>query len=222
MALPGWGGGTGGNAVVHAPQDWARAAGRGLVLCGDAVAGAGLRESRLHDLLLCGRPLSIPGRHRGHGGPHRRRRARRRPAVGQIEVGGDGSCGGGAGASWNDDLAPGGNLPGRRSPSSATSSLSTPRRGTLTYNLSIALAKAGRPEEALAAARMAVEKRPDHADTYAILGALLISTERFIEAEEILRRALEIDPSHKENRHNIAEMLRVQSRVRKRSKPTAR
>ena len=35
------------------------------------------------------------------------------PAVGQTEVGGDGSCGGGAGASWNDDLAPGGNLPGQ-------------------------------------------------------------------------------------------------------------
>ena len=38
------------------------------------------------------------------------------------------------------------------------------------------------------------------------------STERFVEAEEILRRALEIDPSHKYTRHYIAEMLRVQSR----------
>ena len=37
MALPGRGGGTGGNAVVPAPQDWARSAGRSLVLCGDAV-----------------------------------------------------------------------------------------------------------------------------------------------------------------------------------------
>ena len=78
--------------------------------------------------------------------------------------------------------------------------------------LSSALSRAGRPEEALAAARIAVEKRPDHADAYATLGALLISTERFVEAEEILGRALEIDPSHKENRHNIAELLRVQSR----------
>ena len=42
----------------------ARAAGRGAVLCGDAVAGAGLRELRLHGVLLCGRPLSIPGRNR--------------------------------------------------------------------------------------------------------------------------------------------------------------
>ena len=62
-----------------------------LVLCGDAVAGAGLREFRLHEVLLCGRPLSIPGRHRGHGSPHRLGRARRQPAAGGIEVGGDGS-----------------------------------------------------------------------------------------------------------------------------------
>ena len=74
------------------------------------------------------------------------------------------------------------------------------------------MTKAGRPEEALAAARIAVEKRPDHADAYATLGGLLVDTERFIEAEEILDLGLEIDPSHKENRHNIAEMLRVQSR----------
>ena len=53
------------------------------------------------------------------------------------------------------------------------------------YNLSNALTKAGRPEEALAAARI---------------------------AEEILRRALEIDPSHKYTRHYIAEILRAQSR----------
>ena len=79
-------------------------------------------------------------------------------------------------------------------------------------HLSNALTRAGRPQEALAAARTAVEKRPDDADAYAILGALLFTMERFIEAEKVLGRALEIDPSHKENRQNIAEMLRVQSR----------
>ena len=78
--------------------------------------------------------------------------------------------------------------------------------------LSTALTRAGRPEEALAAARIAVKQRPDHADAYATLGAALVRTDRFVEAEEILRRAQEIDPSHKENRHNIAEMLRLQSR----------
>ena len=53
------------------------------------------------------------------------------------------------------------------------------------YNLSDALAKAGRREEALAKARI---------------------------AEEILRRALEIDPNDKSTRYYIAEMLRLQSR----------
>ena len=81
-------------------------------------------------------------------------------------------------------------------------------------HLSNALTKAGRPREALAAARTAVEERPDHANAHAILGALLMNTGRFVEAEQVLGRALEIDPSHKENRHNIAEMLRVQSRYR--------
>ena len=80
------------------------------------------------------------------------------------------------------------------------------------YNLSIQLDRAGRPEEALAAARIAVEKRPDHAGAYAILGAALIHTERFVEAEEILRRALEIDPGHKGSRREMAKMLRVQGR----------
>ena len=79
------------------------------------------------------------------------------------------------------------------------------------FNLSIALDEAGRPEEALAAARIAVEKRPDHADAYAILGAALIHTERLVEAEEILRRALEIDPGHKNTRRYLAEMLRKQA-----------
>ena len=80
------------------------------------------------------------------------------------------------------------------------------------YHLSAALAKAGRREEALAAARMAVETRPDHTDAYAILGGALIHTERFVEAEEILRRALEIDPGHKNSRREMATMLRVQGR----------
>ena len=57
-----------------------------------------------------------------------------------------------------------------------------------------------------------MEKRPDHADAYAILGDALISTERFVEAEEILRRALEIDPGHKNSRREMAKMLRVQER----------
>ena len=87
-----------------------------------------------------------------------------------------------------------------------------PKARSAHYNLNIALARAGRREEALAAARMAVETRPDHTDAYAILGGALIHTERFVEAEEILRRALEIDPGHKNSRREMATMLRVQGR----------
>ena len=80
--------------------------------------------------------------------------------------------------------------------------------------LSNALTRAGRPQEALAAARMAVEKHPDDAGAYSILGAALIQSERFGEANQNLRRALEIDPSHTISRHYMAEILRVQSRYR--------
>ena len=79
-------------------------------------------------------------------------------------------------------------------------------------NLSIQLDKAGRLEEALAAARIALEKRPDDPKALARLGAALIHTERFVEAEEVLRRALEIDPDHKRSRREMATLLRVQGR----------
>ena len=88
-----------------------------------------------------------------------------------------------------------------------------PKARSAHFNLSIVLDEAGRPEEALAAARIAVEKRPDHADAYAILGAALIRTERLAEAEKILRHALEIDPSHKLGRREMANLLRAQGRL---------
>ena len=78
------------------------------------------------------------------------------------------------------------------------------------YNLTIRLASAGRPEEALAAARIAVENRPDQAQDLSILGAALMRTERFVEAKEVLRRALAIDPGHKNSHRQLAHMLRMQ------------
>ena len=81
-------------------------------------------------------------------------------------------------------------------------------------NLSIRLTKAGRLEEALAAARIAVDNRPDRAPAYGVLAEALINTERFGEAEEVLRCALKIDPNHKNIRRQIAKMLRVQGRHR--------
>ena len=79
-------------------------------------------------------------------------------------------------------------------------------------NLSLALNRAGRLEEALAAARTAVEKRPDHLKALGLLGSTLIHKGRFVEAEEVLRRALEIDPGHKGSRREMANLLRVQER----------
>ena len=80
------------------------------------------------------------------------------------------------------------------------------------YNLSTAAMNAGHLEEALAAARIAVEKQPERADAHAVLGTALIRTERIVEAEAILRRALEIHPRHKNIRRAMAELLRKQAR----------
>ena len=80
------------------------------------------------------------------------------------------------------------------------------------YNLSTSAMRAGLLETAMDAARTAVEKRPDDARAYAVLGSALIRTERLAEAEEILRRAVEIDPGHKGIRRAMAEMLRKQAR----------
>ena len=87
-----------------------------------------------------------------------------------------------------------------------------PEARSVHFNLSIALDEADRLEEALAAARISVEKRPGQASDLCILGAALIHTGRLVEAEEVLRRALEIDPGHKSSRREMAQLLRVQGR----------
>ena len=80
------------------------------------------------------------------------------------------------------------------------------------FNLSHALGVAGRTEEALPPARIAVEQRPDDARALCMLGSVLIHLERFVEAEETLGRALEIDPEHKCSRREMAHILRMQGR----------
>ena len=62
------------------------------------------------------------------------------------------------------------------------------------FQLSNALITAGRPEEALAAARIALEQRPDDATLHTWVGKLLANLKRFDKAEENFRRALELDP----------------------------
>ena len=77
-------------------------------------------------------------------------------------------------------------------------------------NLCNALLKAGRTEEGLAAARIAVAQRPDDAGAHSNLGRALSELERFAEAGESLAYALDLDPRHKGALQNTAELLRKQ------------
>ena len=82
-------------------------------------------------------------------------------------------------------------------------------------NLARALIKENRPEDALAAARLAVEKlegRPDLADAHDIRGRALLNLGRLDEAGEALRRALDLNPGHSKAHENMAEVSRRQSR----------
>ena len=65
-------------------------------------------------------------------------------------------------------------------------------------NLSLGLNKAGRPEEALAAATIASEQRPDDARSYSLLGRILEDLQRMEEAEENYHRVLELNPHNRE------------------------
>ena len=65
-------------------------------------------------------------------------------------------------------------------------------------NLSLGLNKAGRPEEALAAATIASEQRPDEARSYSLLGRILEDLHRLEEAEENYHRVLELNPRNRE------------------------
>ena len=87
-----------------------------------------------------------------------------------------------------------------------------PRARDAHLNLSIALGKLGRAEEALANARIAVALRPEFAGAHANLGHALMKLELLEEAEATLRHALELDRRHKTARQNLAEALRRQGR----------
>lgn len=82
-------------------------------------------------------------------------------------------------------------------------------------NLARALIKANRPEDALAAARLALEKLEiprDSADAHDIRGRALLDLGRLDEAGEALRQALDLDPGHGKAHENMAELLRRQQR----------
>ncbi len=79
-------------------------------------------------------------------------------------------------------------------------------------NLARALIKADRPEDALAAARIAAGKleRLDLADAHDLRGRALLNLGRLDEAREALGRALDLAPGHRNARENMAEVLRRQ------------
>ena len=87
-----------------------------------------------------------------------------------------------------------------------------PQARSVHYNLANALIAAGRPEEALAASRIAVGKRPDYASVHVTRGIALLALDRLDEATDSLGRALELDSGHKIARYNMAEIRRGQGR----------
>ena len=80
-------------------------------------------------------------------------------------------------------------------------------------NLGKALLDRGRPKEALAASRAAMEQEPDDVKAHANAGVALIRMGRLGEAETQLRAALALDPRHPVVLQNLAESLRKQERL---------
>ena len=87
LGLRGGHGGLGRGALVPSASDRSRAAGRGLVLRGDADAGTRLCGLRLHAVFLCCGPVSVLSRHRGDGGARERRGAWGGEAAGDVAEG---------------------------------------------------------------------------------------------------------------------------------------
>ena len=80
------------------------------------------------------------------------------------------------------------------------------------YNLGVALLQQERWEEGLAATRIAVKQRPEHAKAHSNAGAALVMLGRYDEAEDHLRRSLELDPALKSASDNLNELERRRTR----------
>ena len=80
------------------------------------------------------------------------------------------------------------------------------------HNLGRALLRAGRPEEALAAGRIAVERDPGSADKQNNVGVALLRSGRPEEAAAYFERARALEPLHLHARQNLAELFRKQGR----------
>ncbi len=79
-------------------------------------------------------------------------------------------------------------------------------------NLAKALDAAGRHEESLDAARVAVEQRPEWPDAQSGLGLALLRAGDLEGAEQRFRTALELAPRHLNANQNLGEALRSQKR----------
>ena len=90
-----------------------------------------------------------------------------------------------------------------------------PQAYTAHLNLAYALLHSeGASEEALAAARIAVKKRPLYHSSHNVLGAALSGLGRHEEAEKHLRRAVELNPRYAPAFLNLGESLRRQERYK--------
>ena len=79
-------------------------------------------------------------------------------------------------------------------------------------HLSKALYNQGRYEEALDAARVAVEQRPDYFKTHTTLGQVLTALGRYEEAEKPLRRAIALNPQARNVHGHLGKGLYNQGR----------
>ena len=79
-------------------------------------------------------------------------------------------------------------------------------------NLADALVAKGRFDDSLAAARIAIEQRPDHANAHHVLGRALAGLKRFDEAEDAFSKARELAPLDATIVHNTGQMFREAGR----------
>ena len=90
-----------------------------------------------------------------------------------------------------------------------------PQAHTAHLNLAYALLHSeGGSEEALAAARIAVKKRPLYYSSHNVLGAALSGLGRYEEAERHLRRAVELNPRYAPAFLNLGESFRKRGRYK--------
>jgi len=80
------------------------------------------------------------------------------------------------------------------------------------HNLGVALLEGGRPDEAIAHLKRALQLRPDNADVNIHWGVILAGQGRLDEALPYMRRAVELAPTHAEAHNNLGAVLARQGK----------